>query len=65
MTDTTFEIGDWARSKKVGSKKSFVGQITEKLGDDFILRDAERRRWLRTHAELVPAKAKRNPKGNE
>lgn len=55
MKDVTFKVGDWVRSKKVGAHPPFVGQIKEKLGDDFVLRDDERRRWLRTAAELQPA----------
>jgi hypothetical protein len=48
----TFKIGDWVRSARVGSKGPFVAQIVEKSGADFIIKDIERRRWLRTCEEL-------------
>jgi len=48
----TFKVGDWVRSARVGSKGSFVGQIVDRLDGDFILRDIERRKWLRKADEL-------------
>jgi hypothetical protein len=52
----TFKVGDWVRSARVGSKGSFVGQIVDRLDGDFILRDIERRKWLRKADELSIAK---------
>jgi hypothetical protein len=50
-----FKIGDWVRSLPFRNKGSFVGQIVDTIGHDYIVRDAERRKWLRTDAELRPA----------
>jgi hypothetical protein len=52
----TFKVGDWVRSARVGSKGPFVGQIVDRLDGDFILRDIERRKWLRKADELSIAK---------
>jgi len=52
----TFKVGDWVRSARVGSKGSFVGQVVDRLDGDFILRDIERRKWLRKADELSIAK---------
>lgn len=43
-----FKKGDWVR----GSKGSFVGKIIEIWGDEYVIRDAEKLRWLRKPAEL-------------
>jgi hypothetical protein len=58
-----FKHKDWVRSARVGSKGSFVGQIvgTTKQGDqplEYIVRDADRVKWLRKEAELELASKK-------
>ena len=52
----TFKVGDWVRSARVGSKGPFVGQIVSRLDGDYILRDIERKKWLRKADELSIAK---------
>lgn len=52
-----FEKDDWVRSVRVGSKGSFVGQVKEVLdGDEYVVRDDDRKRWLRKGSELTKAK---------
>ncbi|MGJ4953099.1 hypothetical protein [Bradyrhizobium sp. HKCCYLS20291] len=48
------EINDWVRSVAVGSKESFVGQITGNChgGQDYIVRCAENKRWGRSEDQL-------------
>jgi hypothetical protein len=53
-----FEIGDWVESDPVNRKGKFVGQIVDTINGDYVVRDAERRKWLRKFRELKPAKAK-------
>ncbi|MEY9247583.1 hypothetical protein [Bradyrhizobium elkanii] len=54
---TKFEKDDWVRSARVGAKGSFVGQVKEVLdGDEYVVRDDDRRRWLRKGSELTAAK---------
>jgi len=50
-----FKVKDWVESARVKSKGKFVGQIVDIIDGDYVVRDAERRRWLRTEAELSPA----------
>ncbi|MET4341980.1 hypothetical protein [Bradyrhizobium sp. RT9a] len=45
-------IGDSLRSKPVGNKGWFVGEVVEIRDRAVVLRDAERRRWLREFDEL-------------
>jgi hypothetical protein len=47
-----FKIKDWVRSVPVNHKGSFNGQIIDKIGNEFVVRDAEKRKWLRTADEL-------------
>ncbi|WFU52253.1 hypothetical protein QA639_21330 [Bradyrhizobium pachyrhizi] len=54
-----FEKDDWVRSVRVGSKGSFVGQIKDVLdGGEYVVRDDDRKRWLRKEDELSPAQPK-------
>lgn len=46
------KIGDSLRSKRVGTKDWFVGEVVEIRPEGVILRDAERRRWLREWREV-------------
>lgn len=56
-----FEKDDWVRSARVGAKGSFVGQVKEVLdGDEYVVRDDDRKRWLRKGSELTKA----NPKAD-
>lgn len=50
-----FKDKDWVRSARVGSKGSFVGQIVGTSQGDYIVRDADRKRWLRAESELTLA----------
>ena len=50
-----YEVGEWVKSVRVNGKASFVGQIIALVGEDYILRDHERRKWLRRNSELQPA----------
>lgn len=50
-----FKIGDWVRSLPFRNKGAFVGQIVDTIGRDYVIRDAEKRKWLRTAEELRPA----------
>ena len=47
-----FKKGDWVTSVRRGSKGSFVGEIIDICGDEYVIRDAEKLRWLRKPAEL-------------
>ena len=50
--ETMFKRKDWVRSK---GKIPFVGQITDVLpGGEYVIRDAERKKWLRKEDELEP-----------
>jgi hypothetical protein len=51
-----FKVKDWVRSVRRGSKGSFIGQIVDTIDGEYIVRDTERRRWLRKASELQPAK---------
>lgn len=55
MTSPQYEIGTWVRSIPVGIRAGFVGEIVDILNDSYVIRDAEKRRWLRTTGELEPA----------
>lgn len=46
------KIGDSLRSKPVGSKDWFIGEVVEINPDGVILRDAQRRRFLREWGEV-------------
>lgn len=46
------QIGDHLRSKKVGSKDWFVGEVVELKPGAVVQRDTQRRRWLREWHEL-------------
>jgi tartrate dehydratase beta subunit/fumarate hydratase class I family protein len=56
INPTAIKIGDSLRSKPVGRKDWFVGEVVEIRGHAVVLRDAERRRWLRewSEVEVVP-----------
>lgn len=48
-----YEIGQWVRSRQVGSKEPFVGHVAQRFSDGtYVIRDAERRRWLRGDEDL-------------
>jgi hypothetical protein len=47
------KVGDWVRSVRVGRKEEFNGEIVEILSGLFVVRDAEKRRWLREASELT------------
>ncbi|MCA1379442.1 hypothetical protein I6F34_01230 [Bradyrhizobium sp. BRP05] len=54
-----FKKGDWVHSARKGSKPAFVGEVREVLGGgEYVIRDTERRRWLRHESELTPAARK-------
>ena len=53
-----FRKGEWVQSARFGSKGPFVGQIVDFSQGDYIVRDVERRRWLRKEGELSPAAKK-------
>jgi hypothetical protein len=53
-----FKKGDWVRSARVGSKGPFVGEVIDTSQGEYILRDADRNRWLRKESELSPAARK-------
>lgn len=46
------KLGDSLRSKAVGNKGWFVGEVVEIRERAVVLRDAERRRWLREFDDL-------------
>jgi len=50
-----FKKGDWVHSVRVGSKGQFVGEVIGFSDDEYIIRDAEKRRWLRSEGELSRA----------
>lgn len=59
-----YQIGQWVRSARVGSKGSFVGKIVSSKKyvvheGEYIVEDAEKRKWLRHQDELSPAADKR------
>lgn len=46
------KVGDSLRSKRVGSKDWFVGEVVALKPGGVVLRDAERRRWSREWHEV-------------
>jgi hypothetical protein len=54
-----FKFKQWVKSARRGSKGSFVGQIVDTMDGDYIIRDTERRKWLRKECELSPAEPKK------
>jgi hypothetical protein len=50
-----FKLKDWVASAPVKRKGKFVGQVIDIIDGDYVVRDAERRKWLRTEAELSVA----------
>lgn len=59
MTKRKFSKGDWVQSTRVKHQGAFTGQIIDVWpGGEYVVRDAERRRWLRKEDELSPAKPK-------
>jgi hypothetical protein len=59
MAKPKFSKGDWIQSAKVKHQPAFVGEVIDVLdGGGYVIRDAERRRWLRQEGELSPAKTK-------
>lgn len=46
------EVGAWVRSLPVGSAPAFIGQIIERDGDTYTVRDDWRRRFSRKADEL-------------
>ncbi|MEH2517429.1 hypothetical protein V1279_003002 [Bradyrhizobium sp. AZCC 1610] len=53
-----FKKGEWVKSARRGSKPSFIGQIVDISEGEYVVRDVEKLRWLRTEAELSPAHKK-------
>lgn len=49
-----FEVGEWVESQRVNGRKPFVAQIIAECGEDYILRDSARRKWLRRPRDLKP-----------
>jgi hypothetical protein len=47
-----FKKGDWVRSARVGSKGPFNAEIIDISQGEYILRDADRNRWLRKESEV-------------
>ncbi|WP_315729861.1 hypothetical protein [Bradyrhizobium sp. SZCCHNRI2010] len=47
-----FNVNDWVRSVAVGSKESFVGQVTGFCEAGYIVRCAENKRWGRSDDQL-------------
>jgi hypothetical protein len=50
-----FKKGDWVHSVRVGSKGQFVGEVVDFLKGEYVIRDAEKKRWLRAEGELSRA----------
>jgi hypothetical protein len=48
-----FKIKAWVRSAPYRSKGSFVGQIIGTSQGEYIIRDADRVKWLRTEDQLT------------
>lgn len=46
------KVGDQLRSKPVGMRASFIGEVMEVNRERVILRDAERRRYVREWDEV-------------
>jgi hypothetical protein len=46
--------GDWVHSVRVGSKG--LGEVIDFSEGKYVIRGAEKRRWLRAEGELSPAK---------
>lgn len=53
-----FKKGDWVESARVGSKGKFVGEVIGTSQGEYVIRDADRVKWLRKEDELSPAKPK-------
>lgn len=49
-----FCIGQWVKSIAVGKAPAFNGEIVQREGTFYILRDSENRRFYRTYSELEP-----------
>ena len=49
-------VGDQLRSKPVGSRDWFIGEVVEVGPERVILRDAERRRYVRDWNEVETVK---------
>jgi hypothetical protein len=52
INPAAIKIGDSLRSKPVGDKDWFIGEVVEIRDHAVVLRDAERRRWLREFDEV-------------
>jgi hypothetical protein len=50
-----FKKGDWVRSARVRSKGPFNAEVVEIWQGEYILRDADRNRWLRKESEVFAA----------
>lgn len=50
--------GEWVQSARVGNATKFVGQVIGHSQGQYIIRDADRVRWLRFEEELSPAPKK-------
>lgn len=48
-----FKEKDWVRSARYRSKGSFVGQIVGMSRGEYIVRDGDRVKWLRTEDQLT------------
>jgi hypothetical protein len=53
-----FKVKQWVRSARYREKGSFVGQIIGTSKGEYIIRDADRVKWLRTEDQLELAEQK-------
>lgn len=53
-----FKLKQWVRSARYKAKGSFVGQIVGFSQGEYIIRDADRVKWLRTEDQLTLAEEK-------
>jgi hypothetical protein len=53
-----FKVKQWVRSARYKEKGSFVGQIVGTSKGEYIVRDGDRVKWLRTEDQLTLVEAK-------
>jgi hypothetical protein len=53
-----FKEKDWVRSARYREKAAFVGQIVGMSRGEYIIRDGDRVKWLRTEDQLTLAEEK-------
>jgi hypothetical protein len=54
-----FKIKQWVRSDRYKTKASFVGQIVGTSKGEYIVRDGDRVKWLRTEDQLTLVEEKK------